>query len=146
VSSAIPLFDFVPHVTYAGHGNPGGEPCPTVCSDFGWEIDPSGLRHVVEEAASYGKPIYVTENGIDDGDDDQRRAYIRGYLASLSRAIAHGADVRGYFYWSLTDNYEWAEGYSARFGLYGYRPKSLRRIERPSAKLYRRIARTGRVG
>ena len=146
VSSAIPLFDFVPHVTYAGHGNPGGEPCPTVCSDFGWEIDPKGLRHVVEEAASYGKPVYVTENGIDDRDDDQRRAYIRGYLASLSRAIAAGADVRGYFYWSLTDNYEWAEGYSAHFGLYGYRPRSLRRIERPSARLYRRIARTGRVG
>jgi beta-galactosidase len=145
VSSTIPLFDFVPHVTYAGNGNPGGEPCPTTCTDFGWEIDPSGLRHVVDEAAAYGKPIYVTENGIDDGEDDQRRAYLRGYLKALRSSIADGADVRGYFYWSLVDNYEWAEGYRAHFGLYGYEPGSLERTIRPSAKLLRRVARSGRI-
>jgi beta-galactosidase len=145
VSTTIPLFDFIPHVTYAGNGNPGGEPCPTTCTDFGWEIDPAGLRNVVEEAASYGKPIYVTENGIDDVTDGQRRSYLRGYLQALEGAIADGADVRGYFYWSLVDNYEWAEGYSAHFGLYGYDPATLERTMRPSAKLYRRVARTGVV-
>ncbi len=143
VSATIPLFDFIPHVTYAGTGNPGGEPCPTTCSDFGWEIDRTGLRNVVEEAAGYGKPVYVTENGIDDGEDDQRREYLRTYLGALRRAIAAGADVRGYFQWSLTDNYEWAEGYDAHFGLYGFDPQTLQRVERPSARFYRRVASSG---
>jgi beta-glucosidase/6-phospho-beta-glucosidase/beta-galactosidase len=145
VTSTIPLFDFLPHITYAGNGNPGGETCPSTCTDFGWEIDPTGLRNVVEEAAGYGKPIYVTENGIDDAEDDQRRGYLRGYLEALQGAIADGADVRGYFYWSLVDNYEWAEGFAANFGLYAFDPETLERTMRPSAKLYRRIARTGDV-
>src|SRR5215207_8186030 len=145
VSSSVPLFDFVPHVTYRGHGNPEGPTCPTTCSDFGWEIDPAGLRNVVNEAASYGKPAYVTENGIDDPEDDQRPEYLRGYLRSLHEAMTAGADVRGYFHWSLVDNFEWAEGFDARFGLYGYDPRTLRRTERPSARLYGQIARTGAV-
>ena len=145
MTSTIPLFDFLPSITYAGTGNPGGPPCPTTCSDFGWELDPAGLRSVVEEAASYGKPVYVTENGIDDGEDDQRGAYLNGYLGALRDAIAGGADVRGYFHWSLTDNFEWAEGYEARFGLYDYDPATLRRKMQPSARLYARIARTGRL-
>ena len=145
VTSTIPLFDFVPSITYAGTGNPGGPPCPSTCSDFGWEIDPAGLRSVVEEAAAYGKPVYVTENGIDDGEDDQRGAYLTGYLGALRDAIAAGADVRGYFYWSLIDNFEWAEGFEARFGLYGYDPGTLRRTMQPSARLYAKIARTGRL-
>jgi beta-galactosidase len=145
VSPTVPLFDFVPQVTYRGHGNPEGPPCPTVCSDFGWEIDPAGLRNVVEEAATYGKPIYVTENGIDDAEDDQRPGYLRSYLGALQDSIAAGTDVRGYFHWSLLDNYEWAEGYSAHFGLYSYDRKTLKRTERPSARLYAEIARTGAV-
>jgi len=145
VTSTIPLFDFVPSITYQGTGNPEGPPCPTTCTDFGWEIDATGLRSVVEEAASYGKPVAVTENGIDDAADEQRRGYIRSYLGALGRSIADGTDVRGYFYWSLTDNYEWAEGFGARFGLYGYDPQTLRRTMQPSAGLYGRIARHGRV-
>ncbi len=145
VTPTIPIFDFLPTIAYEGHANPGGPPCPTTCSDMGWEIDPAGLRHVVEEAASYGRPVYVTENGIDDGDDDQRPAYMRGYLRALARAIGDGADVRGYYAWSLIDNYEWAEGYAPAFGLYGYDPATLERRRRDSAALYRRIARTGAV-
>ena len=141
VSTAVPLFDFVPSVTYQGAANPEGPPCPTTCTDFGWEIDPAGLRNVVAQAASYGKPIYVTENGISDREDDQRPAYLRGYLGALHEAIAAGADVRGYFHWSLVDNYEWAEGYDGSFGLYGFNARTLRRTERPSARLYGRIAR-----
>jgi beta-glucosidase/6-phospho-beta-glucosidase/beta-galactosidase len=145
VSATIPTFDFVPYITYQGTGNPGGGPCPTTCTDFGWQIDPTGLRNVVEEAAAYGKPIYITENGIDDAEDDQRGGYLRGYLQALQGAIADGADVRGYFHWSLVDNYEWAEGFSANFGLYTFDPETLERTMQPSAKLYRRIARTGKV-
>lgn len=141
VSEAVPLFDFAPVVTYRGTGNPGGPPCPTTCTDFGWEIDPAGFRQVIEEAARYGRPIYVTENGIDDPEDDQRRGYLRGYLGALRDAIAAGADVRGYFHWSLLDNYEWAEGFEAHFGLYAFNRHTLQRTERPSARLFRRIAR-----
>jgi beta-glucosidase/6-phospho-beta-glucosidase/beta-galactosidase len=143
VSPTIPLFDFLPTLTYQGTGNPSGQPCPTTCSDFGWEIDPFGLRNVVVQAASYGKPVYVTENGIDDGDDDRRASYVRNYLRVLSETIADGVDVRGYFHWSLLDNYEWAEGFAARFGLYSYDPVTLKRTIRPSAREYARIARTG---
>ena len=145
VSPNVPLFDFLPQITYQGHGNPTGPPCPTTCSDFGWEIDPAGLRNVVTEAAGYGKPVYVTENGIDDAEDDQRPEYLRGYLSALEDTIAAGVDVRGYFHWSLLDNYEWAEGYSASFGLYSYNPTSLKRTERSSAQLYAEIARTGTI-
>ncbi|HEY8582929.1 MAG TPA: family 1 glycosylhydrolase, partial [Capillimicrobium sp.] len=142
VSSTVPLFDFAPTVAYRGTSSPGGPPCPATCSDFGWPIDPSGLREVVEEAAGYGLPVYVTENGIDDADDDQRPGYIRGYLGALQDAIEAGADVRGYFHWSLVDNFEWAEGFGARFGLFGYDRQTLERSERSaSVRLLRRTAR-----
>ena len=120
VTPRIPLFDFVPQITFRGTGNPNGPACPTTCSDFGWVIDPAGLANVVKEAASYGEPVYVTENGIDDAQDDQRPAYLRGYLQALHGAIADGADVRGYFHWSLMDNFEWAEGFAGRFGLFAF--------------------------
>ena len=100
---------------------------------------------MIAEAASYGKPVYVTENGIDDARDAKRADYLRGYLRALHDAIAAGADVRGYFYWSLLDNYEWAEGYRAHFGFYGFDPDTLARVARPSARLYARVARTGIV-
>ena len=100
---------------------------------------------MLAEAASYGKPLYVTENGIDDADDDQRPAYLSGYLSALHTAIANGADVRGYFHWSLTDNFEWAEGYRARFGLFAFDPATLLRTARPSAALYGEVARTNAV-
>jgi beta-glucosidase/6-phospho-beta-glucosidase/beta-galactosidase len=145
ISPAVPLFDFLPTLAYKGTGNPSGQPCPSVCSDFGWEIDPTGLRNVVTQAASYGKPVYVTENGIDDADDDQRPGYLRSYLGALSDTIADGVDVRGYFYWSLLDNYEWAEGFAAHFGMYSYDPVTLKRKMRPSARVYARIARTGKL-
>jgi beta-galactosidase len=141
VSPRLPLFDFLPKTTYRGHGSPEGEPCPTVCSDFGWEIDPAGMRNVLNEAASYGLPLYVTENGIDDPEDDQRPDYLYRYLQAVHAAIRDGADVKGYFHWSLVDNYEWAEGFTPKFGLYSYDPRTLKLTLRPSGRLYRDIAR-----
>jgi beta-glucosidase/6-phospho-beta-glucosidase/beta-galactosidase len=141
VSPRLPLFDFLPKTTYRGHGSPEGEPCPTTCSDFGWEIDPAGMRTVLNEAASYGLPLYVTENGIDDPEDDQRPDYLYRYLQAVHAAIRDGADVRGYYHWSLVDNYEWAEGFTPRFGLYSYDPRTLELTRRPSGRLYRDIAR-----
>jgi beta-glucosidase/6-phospho-beta-glucosidase/beta-galactosidase len=145
ITPRIPLFDFVPQIAFRGTANPSGPECPTTCTEFGWEIDPVGLANVVKEAASYGKPVYVTENGIDDANDDQRPDYLLGYLRALHGAIADGADVRGYFHWSLLDNFEWAEGFAGRFGLFSFNRRTLARTMRPSAKLFARISRTNRV-
>jgi beta-glucosidase len=91
---------------------------------FGWPVVPSGLHELLLHLrAEYGEnlpPVYVTENGCStvDGPDDQFRIdYLDGHLRALHRALTDGVDVRGYFVWSLLDNFEWAEGYSQRFGL-----------------------------
>jgi beta-galactosidase len=138
----IPVLDFVPATTYATPSDTSFPPCPTVCSELGAEIYPKGFREVIGTADSYGLPVYVTENGIADADDDQRRAYLRDHLVQLGRAIRRdGADVRGYFHWSLFDNLEWVFGYAPKFGLYSIDPKTLERTPRQSARLYARIAR-----
>ena len=86
-------------------------------TDFGWEIYPQGLYDVLRRVGGYGKPVVITENGIADADDDQRPAYLVAHLRQIQRAISDGVDVRGYMHWSLLDNFEWAEGYTQKFGL-----------------------------
>jgi beta-glucosidase len=88
-------------------------------NDLGWEIYPEGLTHVLSRVSrEYTQlPIYVTENGISQGDDTRRVDFYDKHLVALRAARAAGVDVRGYFAWSLLDNYEWAEGYTPRFGL-----------------------------
>jgi beta-galactosidase len=143
-STTIPLFDFVPTTSYAHPENPGAPPCPTTCTDFGWEIYPKGFRMVLRIAGGYGKPVYVTENGLADADDDQRARYLVDHLSQLRAAMRAGeADVKGYFAWSLVDNFEWAAGYYPRFGFFSYDRRTLARHERPSARVFRRIARSG---
>ncbi len=137
----IPILDFIPATSYANPTDPTLPPCPTTCSELGAEIYPPGFRAVIDEAAGYDLPLYVTENGIADADDDQRPAYLRSHLGELLAAIrADGADVRGYFHWSLVDNLEWVFGYQPKFGLYGFDPHTLKRTARPSARLYGEIA------
>jgi beta-glucosidase len=63
-------------------------------------------------------PIIITENGIATGDDQKKIKFIKGHVDVLERCLENGIDVRGYFYWSLIDNYEWLRGFDARFGLY----------------------------
>ena len=109
-------------------------------SDFGWEVYPEGIYHVVKEIyKKYKKPIYITENGISDADDDQRPDFIKNNLKWLHKAIQEGSDVRGYFYWSLLDNFEWAEGFTQRFGLVEVDFNTFERKIRPSGKLYGEI-------
>jgi beta-galactosidase len=142
VTPLVPLFDFLPTLSYQTPQNPSAPPCPSTCTEFGWEIYPQGLRRVLDFAGSLGVPVYVTENGIADGDDDQRAQYLYDHMAVVQQAIADGAaDVRGYFEWSLTDNFEWASGFYPKFGAYGVDPASGRRQHRPSARVYRTIAR-----
>ena len=86
-------------------------------SALGWEAHPPGLAAVLRQFSRHGLPLMVTENGIATGDEDERTQYLRNHVASLSQARKDGVDVRGYFWWSLMDNYEWAAGRTARFGL-----------------------------
>jgi beta-glucosidase len=91
---------------------------------FGWPVVPSGLRDLLVGLRDrYGDalpPVFITENGCSTADvldDTARIEYLDGHLRALRQAITDGVDVRGYFAWSLLDNFEWAEGYSQRFGL-----------------------------
>jgi beta-glucosidase len=87
-------------------------------NDLGWDLYPDGLYLFLVRFSSYGWPIVITENGTADQADDFRTKYLAQHLAAIERAVSEGVDVRGYYHWSLLDNFEWAEGYSARFGLF----------------------------
>ncbi|MBX4204855.1 MAG: glycoside hydrolase family 1 protein [Candidatus Doudnabacteria bacterium] len=108
-------------------------------SDMGWRTYPKGLYHVLLDLKKFNKPIYITENGIANARDDMRKDFIREHLRWVARAIRGGADVRGYFYWSLIDNYEWADGYGPLFGLVEINRETLERKVRPSAEVIKEI-------
>jgi len=90
-------------------------------SDLGWEIYPQGLYDFIMEIHNkWSMPIFVTENGIADKDDKLRAKFIISHLQQLKKGIDDGAKIIGYLHWSLTDSYEWQEGYNSRsrFGLF----------------------------
>lgn len=87
-------------------------------TDLGWEIHPRGLYDLLLRVKRYRLPVYITENGLADAAGTRRAAFLHDHLAWIAAAIAEGVDVRGYFHWSLLDNFEWADGFEPRFGLY----------------------------
>ncbi|NLH49700.1 MAG: glycoside hydrolase family 1 protein [Myxococcales bacterium] len=105
-----------------------------------WAPYPPGLKQNLLRLASFGLPLYVTENGLATDDDPWRCAYLIEHLRQVHEAIAAGADVRGYFYWSLLDNFEWEDGWFPKFGLIGCDPQTRERRPKPSAELYGQIA------
>ncbi len=111
-----------------------------------------GAKHV--QKLWNPKEIYVTENGMSGTDeltadnqifDTDRIMFLRGYLSQLQRATAEGVPVKGYFYWSLVDNFEWASGYGTRFGLYYMDYKSLKRYPKLSAEYFKAMAQNNSV-
>ena len=114
-------------------------------TDVGWDIYPEGLRAVLEEARDYGVPLVVTENGIADASDKNRGRYIAEHLYQVGWARANGVDVRGYFHWSLMDNFEWSLGYCLKFGLAAVDNRSAERTLRPSAETYKAIIQANKV-
>jgi len=121
---------------------------------MGWTVDPTGLHDLVMRYTREvpGLPLYITENGAaydDEPDaegrvhDPERIAYLRGHLSAVRRAIDDGAEVRGYYLWSLMDNFEWAYGYEKRFGAVYVDHETLARTPKSSAHWYGRAARTG---
>lgn len=110
-----------------------------IVSDLGWELYPEGIYFVLKDLVRYQKPIYITENGLADSKDRYRAWYIKEILKNVSKAISEGVDVRGYFHWSLLDNFEWDKGFWPRFGLAEVDYKTLKRKIRPSALIYSKI-------
>ena len=105
-------------------------------TDFRYPMYAEGLRRSFDMVANLKLPILVTENGVADDDDDMRPEHIRRHLWITSKAIADGMDIRGFYHWSLMDNFEWAEGYTQRFGLYHVNFETQERTLKVSGKLY----------
>ncbi|MCX8116446.1 MAG: family 1 glycosylhydrolase [Desulfobacterota bacterium] len=105
-------------------------------TDMGWEIYPRGLEQVLREASTFGLPVMITENGIATADRRKKDWYIKSHLDILEGCLKKGMDIRGYFYWSLMDHYEWLKGMDARFGLYRVDFETLERKATPVAKFY----------
>ena len=108
----------------------------------GWEVHAPGLTEVLERFSGYGVPLYVTENGVATDDEDLRRRYLRDHLAAVARALERGVDVRGYLWWSLLDNFEWALGTRPHFGLAAVDHATQERWPRPAAEDFERVCRT----
>lgn len=114
-------------------------------SDMGWELYPEALFYCLQDLRKYDKPVYITENGLADREDKYRPWFIRESLKNVNKAIQLGVDVRGYFYWSMLDNFEWAAGWDPKFGLYKVDRKTFKRTPRPSAKVYAEICRNNEI-
>ena len=110
-----------------------------VATEFGYPMYAEGLRRALDWLAPLGLPIEITENGVADANDTLRTEHLKRHLWVLSQAIQDGHDVRSYHHWSLMDNFEWAEGYSMRFGLHHVDFETQERTLRPSGAVYKRI-------
>jgi len=108
-------------------------------TDFGWEFYPESIKQALIELKPYGKPVYITENGLADADDSDREEFIRRSLGAIHEAISEGVDVRGYLYWSFLDNFEWDKGFWLRFGLIEIDYRTLERKPRKSFYAYKEI-------
>ena len=115
--------------------------------DNGLEFYPRAVYealHMVCDDYRWTGPVYITENGCSDGpsaaadppEDDERIAYVRGFLEWIATAIAEGFDVRGYYLWSLMDNFDWSAGFSSKYGIAQLDPVTLDRVPKKSARWY----------
>jgi beta-glucosidase len=127
-------------------------PVAAPVTDMGWPVDPTGLGEILLRIRrDYGDlPLLITENGAAYPDrvdpdgrvrDADRVAYLRSHLAAVHEALSAGVDLRGYFVWSLLDNFEWAMGYGKRFGLFHVDYRTQRRTWKDSARWYREVIR-----
>ncbi len=111
----------------------------TEVSDLNWPLYPEGIYHVLMEMKDFHTPIYITENGLADAADSKRAQYIKDIIKNIDAAEQNGAPIKGYFYWSLTDSFEWSHGYWPRFGLINIDYANKLRTIRPSAYEYSSI-------
>jgi beta-glucosidase len=106
-------------------------------NDLGWYMEPEGLYPLLLRIwAHYKKPIIITENGVADADDQYRRWWIEETIIAMERALSEGVQIKGYFHWSLLDNFEWSTGWWPKFGLVEVERKTMKRSVRPSARWF----------
>ncbi len=107
-------------------------------NDMGWYMEPEGLYPLLLRLwTRFKKPVFVLENGVADANDEYRRWWIEETIIAMERAISEGVDLKGYFYWSLLDNFEWKYGWWPKFGLVDVdRENGMKRTVRPSAKWF----------
>lgn len=109
-------------------------------SDLGWDMSPGDLQYALERLyRKYKLPILITENGVADADDHNRQWWLVKSLLAMQQAMSEGVKLEGYLYWSLIDNFEWAEGFWPRFGLVNVDHETLERTVRPSALWLARV-------
>jgi beta-glucosidase len=114
-------------------------------STMGWEMYPQGLGATLDRFSEYGLPLLVTENGIATEDEDLRRRFLVQHVTAAGDALARGVNLIGYLYWSLIDNFEWAVGTDAKFGLAAVDFRAQERRPRPCAEDFATICRTNRL-
>ena len=107
--------------------------------------DPQGFQQAIKWANNFDLPIYITENGCDDNKDDFRRRYLLEHLLAMWHMLTNNIPLKGYFHWTLVDNFEWERGWSQRFGLWALDPQTQIRTRRKSADLFAEICRTNAI-
>jgi beta-glucosidase len=111
-------------------------------TDMGWEVHPAGLGRMLDRIHRMtSKPIYITENGLADDSETLRTAFIKDHLAVVEKKLTEGLNLRGFFFWSLMDNFEWAHGFTKRFGLYHVDFTTQQRTLRTGSGAYREYIR-----
>lgn len=105
-------------------------------TNMGWEIHPRGLEKVLRYASRLNLPLYITENGIASHNTEEKVKYMKKHVDVVERCLRDGLNVKGYFYWTLLDNYEWLQGFDARFGLYRVDFDTLERSQTFAATYY----------
>ena len=108
-------------------------------SDMDWELHPTSLYECLRALKRYNLPIYVSEHGLADAADVHRSEFLKNAVGSLQRALDEGVPLKGYFYWSLLDNYEWVFGYGPRFGLLQVDYETMQRTPRGSTEVYKQL-------
>jgi len=130
--------------------NFGPQPEGTATTPNGWAVSADAFRDTLLDVAAYGVPVYVTENGLGAREtpgevaDTARIDHLRSYIGAMNAAAARGADIRGYFVWSLLDNFEWDSGYAVRFGLVSVDYATQKRIPKLSYGWYRGLIEAAR--
>ena len=114
-------------------------------TSLGWDVHPASFFHTLSRWGRLGLPILVTENGAYMIDDTRRWSYLSRYLQALANAIQSGSRILGYCYWSLLDNFEWADGFTPRFGLIEVDYATQERRIRESGRRYAQVCRANRI-